>query len=431
MQLAFHWLRRDLRFEDNRALAAALGSGRSVVPVFIFDSAILAGLPRRDRRVSFIHAELARLQRELAKYGSSLLVRFGEPGQVWQQLAAEFAIDSVFAGEDYEPYARERDAAVAEILALRGIPFHRVRDSFIRAPAELATKTGGPFRVFTPYSRAWLAALDPADLAESGSESRLANLWQSRPLPIPGLAELGFEPADFTAPPREFDLALLQNYAATRDRVDLPGTSGLGIHLRFGTVSIRRLARLARDLSPVFLSELIWREFWQHVLWYFPETASRSFRPEFDTIWRDDPAALAAWQAGQTGFPLVDAAMRCYAATGWMHNRLRMLTANFLTKLLLLDWRLGERHFRNLLDFELASNIGNWQWAAGTGCDAAPYFRIFSPELQQQKFDPDLAFTRRWIPELDSASYPRPIIDYSAARARYLATTKLVKQPKN
>ncbi|MBX3100895.1 MAG: deoxyribodipyrimidine photo-lyase [Bacteroidetes bacterium] len=424
------WHRRDLRIADNAGLYAALKDAQScgarVQPVFIFDRHLLDGLLRRDRRVSFIHHSLEELQAAYAAQGATLWVHDGTPADFWQAQLAAGNVQGIYANEDYEPYARSRDTAVAKLAQEAGVRCSLLKDHVIFARDEVLTQARVPYTVFTPYSRSWLARLDAFYLKPYPVEQYLGALARAEPRPVPSLGTIGFDPhpADWPGPQVPDDL--LRHYGRTRDFPGQPGTSRLGVHLRFGTLSIRRVASLAQELSSSFLNELIWRDFYQMILWHFPHVVHQAFKPAYDRIpWRDSPEDFARWCAGETGYPLVDAGMRELTATGYMHNRVRMVVASFLTKHLLIDWRLGEAWFAGqLLDFELASNNGGWQWAAGSGCDAAPYFRIFNPESQLQKFDPQLVYVRRWVPEYGTHRYPQPMVPHAAARQRALDVYK-------
>ncbi len=422
------WFRRDLRLEDNHGLYQALLSGITVLPIFIFDTAILGLLEDKDdARVNFIWREIHRLDQELQKQGSGLRIYHANPVEVFQKLVEEFSVQGVYANRDYEPYARQRDEAIYHVLKTKGIPFNLAKDQVIWEKDEVCKANGEPYTVFTPYARTWKQKFDSLEITTYPSEIT-GSFYRGSRMPLPSLSDLGFVTSAIIFPDRQVDDQVIITYDQTRDYPALVhGTSHLSIHLRFGTVSIRRLVLQARKMNGVFLNELIWREFYMMILWHFPQVVHASFKPAYDRIpWRDDPKGFEAWCTGQTGYPLVDAGMRELNATGYMHNRVRMVAASFLTKHLLIDWRWGEAYFaRKLLDFELSSNNGGWQWAAGTGCDAAPYFRVFNPTLQAEKFDPDGTYQRSWLPELGTPAYPGPIIDHSWARDRAIETYRM------
>lgn len=418
------WFRRDLRLHDNAGLLRALRSDRPVLPLFIYDRDILDHLEdRNDRRVEFISLALHAMHRALASAGAGLEVRYGKPLQVFRDLTSEYDIGAVFTNHDYEPYAQTRDSQVADLLRGEGIPFQSYKDSVIFEKSEVVKDDGLPYTVFTPYSRKWKSALAQHPLPRHPSEQHLSAMLAAAPKPIPLMEEMGFRAAGLSFPSVEVSDELISRYGERRDFPAVEGTSRLGVHLRFGTVSIRDVARRALTRSEAFLNELIWRDFYHMILWHFPQVGrGKAFKPAYDRIpWRQDEEGFARWCEGRTGYPIVDAGMRELSATGYMHNRVRMVTASFLAKHLLVDWRWGEAWFaRKLLDFDLAANNGGWQWAAGSGCDAAPYFRVFNPSLQTQKFDPGAEYIRKWVPECMEPSYPRPIVAHEAARARCL-----------
>ncbi len=418
------WFRRDLRLNDNAGLFQALRSGLPVQPVFIFDTDILEELENRsDRRVSFIYRALIDIREELKKWGATLDVRYGRPVEVFRELLNDYKTNKVFTNEDYEPYAIKRDAEVSVYLKTRNAELHSFKDQVIFEKNEVVKNDGKPYTVFTPYSRKWKELLTANAVPVFDTSTLFKNLHKQEELKWPSLEEMNFLETSDDFPAVKIDTDLIRNYHLTRDFPGMKGTSRLGIHLRFGTISIREMVSLAGKFNEKFLDELIWREFYQAILWHFPQVVQQSFKPEYDKIrWRNNETEFRAWCEGKTGYPLVDAGMRELNSTGYMHNRVRMVTASFLTKHLLIDWRWGEAYFASkLLDYELASNNGGWQWAAGCGCDAAPYFRIFNPMIQAKKFDPGGKYIRQWIPEFDSLDYPAPIVEHTYARERCLA----------
>jgi deoxyribodipyrimidine photo-lyase len=428
-KVTIFWFRRDLRLYDNAGLYHALRSRNPVVPVFIFDTHILNELiadgnpeDRKDRRVEFIYQALQDMQEQLLKKESTLDIRYGIPEEIWPQLLNDYEVEDVFTNHDYEPYARRRDAAIGKIIKAAGAGFHSYKDQVIFEKSEVLKDDGTPYTVFTPYSRRWKALLKEFYLRSYPVKKYAKHFFRQSPRKIPSLSSMGFEPSGLRFPPRRWKDELIKEYDKTRDIPSVKGTSRLSVHLRFGTLSIRELAREAGALNETYLNEMIWRDFYHAILWHFPQLVGHAFKPAYDHIrWRNNENEFEAWCNGQTGYPIVDAGMRELNATGFMHNRVRMITASFLTRHLLIDWRWGEAYFaKKLLDFDLASNNGGWQWAAGSGCDAAPYFRVFNPSLQTQKFDPDLKYIRKWVPEFEELTYPRPIVEHDVARKRAL-----------
>lgn len=421
------WFRRDLRLNDNAALYHALKSTFPVVPIFVFDKGILDNLDdKANRRVEFIHSALQEMQAHLSKLGSTLEVFYGNPADIFLQLLAKYNMVNVLTNHDYEPYAKERDAAIASLLSAHNITFTTFKDQVIFEKNEVLKDNGEPYTVFTPYSRKWKAKLNEFYLSSYPTSKYAHNFYKQQLLEIPSLQSMGFQNINHPFPSKELQAELIKTYADTRDfpRLD-KGTSRLGVHLRFGTLSVRELARTALELNETYLNEIIWREFYQTILWHFPHVGNgKTFKPEYENIeWRNNEEEFAKWCEGNTGYPIVDAGMRELNATGFMHNRVRMIVASFLTKHLLIDYRWGEAYFaQKLLDFELASNNGGWQWAAGSGVDAAPYFRIFNPTLQMQKFDKAFEYIKKWVPEFQEFSYAKPIVDHARARARALET---------
>ena len=418
------WFRRDLRLVDNAALYHALKSDKAVLPIFIFDRNILDKLEdKADRRVEFIYAALAEMQHQLVEMGSSLAVFYTTPIEAFKQLLAHYSIKKVFTNHDYEQYAMDRDAEIAELLQEYGASLHTYKDQVIFEKNEVTKDDGKPYTVFTPYSNKWKAALKPFHLKAYPTEKYFNNFYKQPPQPIPTLEKMGFIAVEKPFPSKELNFALINKYQEQRNFPAIRGTSQLGIHLRFGTVSIREIGRQCQDLSTTFFSELMWRDFYHAILWHFPHVRrGGAFKKEYEQIeWENNEVYFEKWCAGQTGYPIVDAGMRELNATGFMHNRVRMIVASFLTKHLLIDWRWGELYFaQKLLDFDYAANNGGWQWAAGCGCDAAPYYRVFNPTLQTEKFDKDLKYIRKWVPELDSLNYPQPIVVHEVARKKVL-----------
>jgi deoxyribodipyrimidine photo-lyase len=410
------WFRRDLRLEDNTGLHHAMQTGHPVQAVFIVDINITSELERNDARFSFIYSRLADLHEQLGHLGSSLLIQKGEPLKIWEKLIAEQRVHAVYTNTDYEPYARERDRKVRGFLKQKGIGFHTFKDQVIFHESEILKKDGHPYTVFTPYRNRWLEAFHSSPGVHPLPSPSGGFVPSSHRFPT--LKDLGFTPSGLKVPP--YDLARTEGYRLNRDYPARKGTTGLSPHLRFGTVGIRRLVTSLGPDTGTFLGELIWREFFMQVLYHYPDVVDQNFHRKYDGIkWLNREEDFQAWCSGKTGYPLVDAGMRELKQTGNMHNRVRMVCAGFLCKHLLVDWRWGEAYFASLLlDYELSSNNGNWQWAAGTGCDAAPYFRVFNPETQRKKFDPEQEYIRKWIPELGTPSYPQPIVGHRMARER-------------
>ncbi|WP_026954754.1 cryptochrome/photolyase family protein [Algoriphagus vanfongensis] len=424
-KITIFWFRRDLRLEDNTGLYYALQQEKNVLPLFIFDQNILDELPKRDARVHFIHDQILRLSNELESKGGSLMVHYGKPIEIYRKLAEQYDISAVYTNRDYEPYARSRDQEVEKLLEEKGASFYTFKDQVIFEPGEILNGSGEFYKVFTPYSKVWKEKFEKKKI-EPLSYFQWKILFPKKDFKIPSLEELGFEPSDVQIPAKTWEDEQLRNYDKKRDFPAKNGTSRLGIHLRFGTISIRKLALEASKLNDTFLNELIWREFYMCILANNPEVVDSAFKPAYDQIpWRNDEGEFQAWCEGKTGYPLVDAGMRELNQTGYMHNRVRMVVASFLTKHLLIDWRWGEAYFaEKLLDYELASNNGGWQWAAGTGTDAQPYFRVFNPESQMEKFDKDQCYIKKWLPEFGTKDYPKPIVDHKFARQRAIDTYK-------
>jgi len=422
------WFRRDLRLEDNAGLFQALQAGKPVLLLFIFDTEILEQLPKEDARVTFIHHSLQSINKDLqSKYNSSIAMYHAKPIDVYKSLAETYTVDTVFTNRDYEPYAKDRDTEIATFLETKNIAFKTYKDHVIFEKNEIVKKDGKPYLVYTPYMKVWKATFKNNTLENYDSKSLLHNVFQEKKLPNLSLKDIGFTPSSQEIKAYQLSSNLIQNYEATRNFPAQDSTSKLGPHLRFGTVSIRKMVQKAiSESNEIFWQELIWREFFIQTLWHFPQTLTSSFKPKYDRIvWRNNEAEFKLWCEGKTGYPLVDAGMRQLNETGFMHNRVRMLVGSFLCKHLLIDWRLGEAYFAEKLhDYEMASNVGNWQWVAGCGVDAAPYFRIFNPTTQIEKFDKKLEYIKKWVPDFQELTYPRPMVDHKEARERCLLTYK-------
>lgn len=419
------WFRRDLRLDDNHGLYQALQSKHPVLPIFILDSEILDKLDKNDSRVHFIHQTLINLNGDLQKSGSNLQIVYGQPNEVWKNLINKFNIKEVFANHDYEPYAIKRDQEIANFLSKKDIQFKTFKDQVIFEKGEVAKDDGKPYTVYTPYMKKWMARYQN-DGIQSFHSRELKNFFLQPAKEIPSLSDLGFVPSTIQVRPFRLEYKRINSYENTRDIPALHNTSLIGPHLRFGTISIREAIRNTEQYSITYLKELVWREFFMQILYHFPQVVGNSFKPKYERIdWINDEDHFELWCKGKTGYPMVDAGMRQLNKTGFMHNRVRMVTASFLCKHLLVDWRWGEAYFaKKLLDYELSSNNGNWQWAAGSGCDAAPYFRVFNPFEQQKKFDKDFEYIKKWVPEFGTADYPQPIIEHKFARERAIKTYK-------
>jgi deoxyribodipyrimidine photo-lyase len=425
--MVLFWHRRDLRIEDNAGLYKALKNDKNVQPVFIFDRNILGELPKDDQRVLFIHQELERLKTAYGKQGSDLWVFYGTPTEVFKQITSDHKVTKVYTNRDYEPYAKERDQEIYSLLNTLEIDFIGTKDHVIFEKSEVVKDDETAYRVFSPYMRAWKKKLRESHLASFKTEEFFDNLHHAKnQQELISLPEMGFEnqqKVDF--PSREVDEKTIEQYHDKRDLPGIKGTTRMSLHLRFGTISIRSLARQA-ERNEKYLNELIWRDFYQMIIHHFPKSANDAFKEKYDNVpWINDKEQFKAWCEGKTGYPIVDAGMRELNKTGFMHNRIRMVVASFLTKHLLIDWRWGEAYFaEKLLDFELASNVGGWQWAASSGVDAQPYFRVFNPDSQQKKFDKDFVYIKKWVPEFESEQYPAPIVNHKEARERAISTYK-------
>lgn len=431
------WFRRDLRFEDNvglyHALYQAKLNGHKVLPLFIFDKTILDKLEdKNDRRVDFIHRTIMNMQSELVDKGKSMWVENDQPLNVINTYLKKYKLAGVYTNHDYEPLAIERDAEIKSLLEKNNIEFYSFKDQVIFEKDEVIKDDGKPYTIYTPYANKWRTYWSSHVPKIHPSIKLMDYFLDSKPLPIPSLKQLGFKTTDLTVPPIQWDANLVKKYTDQRNFPAIKGTTQLSMHLRFGTISVRQLALATQTINSTFFNELIWRDFYHMILWHFPQVGKgKSFKAQYDFIeWRNNEKEFQAWCDGQTGYPIVDAGMRELNTTGFMHNRVRMIVASFLTKHLLIDWRWGEAYFaQKLLDFDLAANNGGWQWASGSGCDAAPYFRVFNPRLQTEKFDKELKYIRKWIPELDSLSYPKPIVVHEDARVRVLAAYAKALKP--
>lgn len=418
------WFRRDLRLNDNVGLIAALSSGLPVLPVFIFDSDILEDLPKNDARVTFIYDELQKIQSQLQKLGSSLMILHGKPIDCWKNLEENYSIQKVFFNHDYEPYALKRDQEIIDFLQKKGIRANTFKDHVFFEKNEITKADGLPYTVYTAYKHKWVEKFKSLQPDQPVDEKKLMTCFVKMQNAFPSLKEIGFAKSEIRAP--ECRLQMVEDYDKVRDFPALNQTTFAGHHLRFGTISVRALAYYAAQKNQVYLSEIIWRDFFSQILFHFPHVVQNSFKKPYDHIqWENDPDLFEKWCQGKTGYPIVDAGMNQLNQTGFMHNRVRMIVASFLVKHLLIDWRWGEAYFaEKLLDYDLASNNGNWQWAAGCGCDAAPYFRVFSPSLQQERFDPKGEYLKQWIPDFDPKNYLAPIVDHKFARDRAIKRFK-------
>lgn len=427
-KVTIFWFRRDLRLIDNSGLLEALKSENPVLPLFIFDTEILDKLPEDDARVTFIYETLQNLRKTLQEKAQSSLALFhGKPLQVFRELANKYEIKEVYTNRDYEPYARERDKEIREFLAEKEIKFFTYKDQVIFEKDEVVKKDGEPYLVYTPYMKAWKIKFSAKSLHVKYPGTSMENFIKNSRLPNFSLKDIGFKRSRLKVPDYNISPTLIRDYEKTRNFPGKEGTSRLGPHLRFGTISIRKAIQKANaEKNKTFMDELIWREFFMQILYHFPDTVTESFKKKYDRIeWRNNPDEFEIWKAGKTGFPLVDAGMRQLNQTGFMHNRIRMLVGSFLCKHLLIDWRWGEAYFaEKLLDYEMSSNVGNWQWVAGSGVDAAPYFRIFNPTTQIEKFDKDKDYIKEWVEEFGTAKYPEPMVDHKVARERALIIYK-------
>ena len=427
-KFSIFWFRRDLRINDNKGFFEALNGKNKVIPIFIYDSKIIDKLHKDDHRLTFIQNALGGINNAMKRNRCTLGIYRGSPEAVFEKIIREFPIEKVIANRDYEPYAMERDEAIKQLLKAQDIDFITCKDQVIFERNEVVKDDGTPYKVYTPYSRKWLAKYQAEGLEHFPSEDLLDNIYNENPLPQTDLKEMGMQSSSLTPVAYKFDDELIDQYEATRNFPSIDKTSRLGVHLRFGTQSIRKLiSKSASRENQTFVKELIWREFFMQILWHFPHTVNQCFKKQYDRIeYRNNEEEFEKWCQGKTGYPLVDAGMRQLNRTGFMHNRVRMLTASFLCKHLLIDWRWGEAYFaEKLFDYEMSSNIGNWQWSSGCGVDAAPYFRIFNPHEQIKKFDKSLEYIKTWVEDLEQPTYPEPIVEHKFARERCLKMYKL------
>ncbi len=421
------WFRRDLRIDDNHGFYRALQGKNKVIPIFIFDSNILENLPKKDARVEFILSALSAIDIAMKRNRCTVGIYHGAPKEILKEIIEKWPISNVICNEDYEPYASKRDQEIGVLLSKKGIVFEKYKDQVIFEKSEVSKVDGNPYKVYTPYSRKWLLRLKDQPVENFPSEILLDNCYNSNPLPKCSLSDLGFFKSDVPHPDPVFNNLVIDEYESTRNFPSLDKTSRIGASLRFGTISIRKAVKKSASRKNItFLKELIWREFFMQILWHFPHTKTYSFKPKYDLIeWRNNEEDFNNWCLGNTGYPLVDAGMRELNQTGFMHNRVRMIAGSFLCKHLLIDWRWGESYFaEKLLDYEMSSNVGNWQWVAGCGVDAAPYFRIFNPIEQIKKFDKEFKYIKKWVPNFEEKCYLKPIVDHKMARERCLKTYK-------
>ena len=426
-KISIFWFRRDLRLHDNKALFHALQSEEKILPIFIFDIDILKKIPKDDARISFIYSELKAMNTHLESFGTEIRMFHGNPKEVFRSLMKNYTIVKVFTNHDYEPYAIKRDLEIKKLVSSNKIDFQTYKDQVIFERNEITKKDGKPYVVYTPYSRKWLEKYETDKPENYPSEDLLDRLYKKTKSETLTLSDIGFIKTNIPIKNYIFNSRIINEYEETRNFPALDNTSKLGPHLRFGTVSVRQMvSRADAHENKIFLKELIWREFFMQILWHFPETHKNSFKSKYDRIiWRNNEKEFQKWCEGNTGYPMVDAGMRQLNKTGFMHNRVRMLVGSFLCKHLLIDWRWGEAYFAEKLhDYEMSSNVGNWQWVAGTGVDASPYFRIFNPTSQIQKFDKELKYIQKWVPDFQEITYPSPMVEHKFARERCLKTYK-------
>jgi len=424
LKISIFWFRRDLRLNDNIGLTIALQYSLPVLPIFIFDENILGELPKNDARVTFIYDQLSKLNLSLVEVESSLLIEIGNPFEIWKKLIQQYDIKQVYFNHDYEPYAIDRDLEISNFLKSKGVKIHSFKDHVFFEKDEVVKADSLPYTVYTAYKNKWLENFSKLEKYQPVHEKIVINNFLKYKVDFPSLKKIGFTRSEINVPNHR--LKFVTGYDLVRNFPALDKTTFVGHHLRFGTISIRALVYYAQSKNQIFLSEIIWRDFFSQILFHFPHVVNRSFKKQYDFIeWENDAALFEKWKEGKTGYPIVDAGMNQLNQTGFMHNRVRMIVASFLVKHLLIDWRWGEAYFaEKLLDYDLASNNGNWQWAAGCGCDAAPYFRVFSPTLQQERFDPKKDFIKKWIPKFDPENYISPIVEHKFARERAIRVYK-------
>jgi deoxyribodipyrimidine photo-lyase len=432
-EISVFWFRRDLRIEDNAGLYHSLKNNERVLPLFIFDTDILEQLEnKKDKRVEFIHLALLELQKTISESGSSLLILKGNTLEIFTDLIKKYTVKNIYTNTDYEPSAIERDLKIDALAKKNDIAFYSFKDQVIFEKGEILKDDGLPYTIFTPFMRKWKAKLNSYYLKPYPTKKYISKFFKTNIISIPTLKEIGFIETGITFSVPAVNEKAISGYHETRNFPATEGTSRLSVHLRFGTISIRQLASKAQSLNDQWLNELIWREFYMVILFHFPHVVTRSFKKQYDNIkWLNNEEQFERWCKGETGYPIVDAGMRELNATGFMHNRVRMITASFLVKHLLIDWRWGEAYFaEKLMDYDLSANNGGWQWAASSGCDAAPYFRVFSPDAQTLRFDSKFEYIRKWVPEFEELTYPKPIVDHKFARERVLATFKKALEKK-
>lgn len=427
-KVAIFWFRRDLRLDDNVGFLEALKNDYPVLPLFIFDQEILDPLPKDDARVTFIFDELQRMRDTLQReQDSSLAMYYGKPKAIFKDIIKDYSIHAVYTNHDYEPYAKERDLEIKKLLEENDISFYTFKDQVIFEKNEVVKSDGDPYVVYTPYKNKWLEKFETAEFKIHYTSQYIDNTYKNSRLPNISLSDMGFERSSVEVPEYTVTPSMIQKYEDTRNFPAKDTTSRLGVHLRFGTVSVRKMVKKAdNEKNKVFLSELIWREFFMQILWHFPETIDKAYHSKYDAIeWRNNEDEFDKWKEGKTGYPLVDAGIRQLNKSGFMHNRVRMVVGSFLCKHLLIDWRWGEAYFaEKLLDYEMSSNVGNWQWVAGTGADASPYFRVFNPITQKKDYDPEEKYVNEWIEEYGTEEYPEPMVDHKEARERCLEAYK-------